>query len=112
MFDCPLIRVSFRQLSNCLLRRTSDARKDWHCFVSALVAGPFIYLNPNNSLALYVMWKALESSYNEAVKSNLIQHRSIYPSLLYSMATAHLFYTVCVSKLIEWLNRQINGQTC
>ena len=43
---------------------------------------------------MYVMWKSLESAYNEAVKSDLIQHRSIYPSLLYSLATAQLFYTV------------------
>lgn len=44
------------------------------------------------------MWKGLESTYNEAVKSNLINHHSIYPSLLYSIATAHLFYTVWMIK--------------
>ena len=76
------------------MRRASDARKDWHCFISAIVAGPFIYLNPNSSLALYVMWKALESVYNEAVNSKIVNHKTIYPSLLYSLATAHLFYTV------------------
>lgn len=108
--------ASIFKFTNCLLRRKSDGRREWHAFVGALAAGPFMFLNPNISIAHYVMWKALESVYNEAVKFKLVKHKEFYPGLLYAIATSQIFYTAIVEpeylkpSYMKFVNRVTDNQ--
>lgn len=44
----------------CLLRRTFDKDSKYHAIPSGLVAGAAFAMFPNNTVALYVMWKSLQ----------------------------------------------------
>jgi hypothetical protein len=47
---------------NCSLRFASNQSHDWHSFIAALFAGPTMFLSPNTSITLYLMWKCIEVS--------------------------------------------------
>ncbi|CAG2107655.1 unnamed protein product [Medioppia subpectinata] len=78
---------------NCSLRWASNGSHDWHSFIAALFAGPTMFLSPNTSITLYLMWKCIESLYCIGVKKGYIRFVMPTVHLVYALSTAQLFYS-------------------
>ncbi|XP_054166120.1 transmembrane protein 135-like [Oppia nitens] len=78
---------------NCSLRWASNGCHDWHAIIAALFAGPTMFLSPNTSITLYLMWKCIESLYCIGVKKGYIKYVMPTVHIIYAISTAQLFYS-------------------
>nr|CAD7418369.1 unnamed protein product [Timema cristinae] len=81
----------FRFVS-CLLRRVANKDSQYHAIPSGILAGLAFSFFPDNTIALYVMWKSLQILYNDAVEKGYLPKLPGFTILLYSISTAILFH--------------------
>ncbi|XP_012219245.1 transmembrane protein 135-like [Linepithema humile] len=83
--------VSLYRLMSCLLRRAFH--KDSHIYAvpAGLVASMAFMAYPNNTVALYFMWKALQLLWNDAVENKKVPEIKWFVIFLYCFSTAVLF---------------------
>lgn len=77
----------------CSLRRISNNSTPLNCFIAGLVAGPALFIYPSPTVALYVLWKCLETLFHEAVRKKVIKNKNLFIVILYGLATSQLFYS-------------------
>ncbi|XP_011342047.1 transmembrane protein 135 isoform X2 [Ooceraea biroi] len=84
------------RLVSCLLRRTFY--RDSHLFAipAGLVASMAFTAYPNNTVALYFMWKALQLLWNDAVENKKVPKVTWFAILLYCFSTALLFHVAII----------------
>ncbi|EFN87751.1 transmembrane protein 135 [Harpegnathos saltator] len=84
------------RLVSCLLRRIF--RKDSHIYAipAGLIASIAFMAYPNNVIALYFMWKALQLLWNNAVESGKVPEVKWFVILLYCLGTALLFHAALI----------------
>lgn len=84
-------------------------------FVNALLASSSMLLYRSPKMAQYMLWKAIETSYFQSVKSGSVKYVDFTLNMLYAVSTAHLFYVAVMEpKLIpksytHWLNKVTRG---
>lgn len=80
----------------CLLRRVFDKDSKYHAIPSGLVAGIAFSMFPNNTVALYVMWKSLQLYWNRGVEKGYLPEYKWFVVILYSLSTALLLHAAIV----------------
>lgn len=88
--------TGFYRLMTCLLRRTFDKDSKYHAIPSGLVAGAAFAMFPNNTVALYVMWKSLQLYWNRGVEKGYLPEYKWFVIVLYSLSTAVLLHAAIV----------------
>ncbi|XP_021928347.1 transmembrane protein 135-like isoform X2 [Zootermopsis nevadensis] len=80
------------KLMSCLLRRIFNRDSKLHAIPSGLLAGLTFGFFPDNTIALYVMWKSLQIIYSDGVQRGYVPELPGGTVLLYSFSTAVLFH--------------------
>ncbi|XP_063244039.1 transmembrane protein 135-like isoform X2 [Bacillus rossius redtenbacheri] len=80
------------RLVSCLLRWTRNKDSKFHAIPAGLLAGLSFAFFPDNTIALYVMWKSLQIIYNTGVERGYLPEVSGFTILLYTVSTAILFH--------------------
>ncbi|XP_015188603.1 PREDICTED: transmembrane protein 135-like [Polistes dominula] len=80
------------KLTSCLLRRTYNKDSPKFAIPAGLIASIAFIAFPNNTLALYFMWKGLHIIWNEGVEKGIFPEFKWFVILLYSFSTAILFH--------------------
>lgn len=88
--------TGFYRLMTCLLRRVFDKDSKYHAIPSGLVAGIAFSMFPNNTVALYVMWKSLQLYWNRGVEKGYLPEYKWFVVILYSLSTALLLHAAIV----------------
>lgn len=83
--------------ANCALRWTLNESSPNTCLAAGLVAGPSLFIYPSPTVALYVLWKCLESLFHEAVRKGTIKNKDTLIVILYGLATSQLFYSALMN---------------
>nr|CAD7441978.1 unnamed protein product [Timema bartmani] len=91
IFRVNIIYVSLWFVS-CLLRRVANKDSQYHAIPAGIFAGLAFSFFPDNTIALYVMWKSLQILYNDAVEKGYLPKLPGFTILLYSISTAILFH--------------------
>ncbi|XP_063985470.1 transmembrane protein 135-like isoform X2 [Diachasmimorpha longicaudata] len=98
-FDLPIFvggfTVIYRFIS-CTLRRFNDADTPIHALPAGLLAGLTFVMFPNNTIALYVMWKALQLFWNKGIENGTLPEIKGFVVGLYCFSTAVLFHAAMV----------------
>lgn len=92
MGDGALTRLAPFQLLSCSLRHFTDKDDAVHAIPAALIASVAFSSYPDTTVALYVMWKALQFSYNLGVEANYLPEVPYFTYFLYCASTATLFH--------------------
>jgi hypothetical protein len=80
------------KLMSCLLRRVFNRDSKFHAIPSGLLAGLAFGFFPDNTVALYVMWKSLQIIYSDSIQKGYVPRLPGGTILLYSFSTAILFH--------------------
>ncbi|KAL0100313.1 hypothetical protein PUN28_019582 [Cardiocondyla obscurior] len=81
------------RLTSCMLRRTFHKDSQIYAIPAALIASVTFVAYPNNTIALYFMWKALQLLWNNAVENEKVPEIKWFVIFLYCFSTALLFHT-------------------
>ncbi|KAJ8668706.1 hypothetical protein QAD02_010369 [Eretmocerus hayati] len=84
------------QLASCILRRMRDQDSSEHAIVASFVASTSFVMYPDNTIALYIMWKALQISWNHGVETKKVPEIKWFVIFLYCFSTAVLFHAAIV----------------
>ncbi|XP_034937145.1 transmembrane protein 135-like [Chelonus insularis] len=84
------------RLLSCLLRRTFNKNSKMHAIPAGLLASVAFLMFPNNTIALYVMWKALQLSWNKGVENRIVPEVKWFVIFLYCFSTAVLFHAAII----------------
>lgn len=97
LFLCTF-SATYKALS-CCLRSYTDSWTPRHNFIAALLAGPSMLFYPSPTVALYVVWKSLETLFHEAERSKRMssQQKELIIVMLYALATSQLFYSALMN---------------
>lgn len=90
--DGALTTLAPFQLLSCSLRHFTDKDDAVHAIPAALIASVAFSSYPDTTVALYVMWKALQFSYNLGVEANYLPEVPYFTYFLYCASTATLFH--------------------
>lgn len=82
--------------SLCLLRRLTNKDRPIYAFPAALIASVAFVKYPDRTVALYIMWKALQISYNIGVDRGYLPRVPGFPEFLYCFSTAILFHVALI----------------
>ncbi|GFG31327.1 hypothetical protein Cfor_12887 [Coptotermes formosanus] len=88
-FSCAYYTL---QLMSCLLRRVFNRDSKFYAIPSGLLAGLAFGFFPDNTVALYVMWKSLQVIYSDSIQKGYVPQLPGGTILLYSFSTAILFH--------------------
>lgn len=80
------------KLMSCLLRRIFNRDSKFYAVPSGLLAGLAFGFFPDNTVALYVMWKSLQIIYSDSIQKGYVPQLPGGTVLLYSFSTAILFH--------------------
>ncbi|XP_069691994.1 transmembrane protein 135-like [Periplaneta americana] len=80
------------RLMSCLLRRFFNTDSKFHAIPAGLLAGLAFGFFPDNTIALYVMWKSLQIIYVDSIQKGYVPELPGANILLYSFSTAVLFH--------------------
>ncbi|XP_011192507.2 transmembrane protein 135 [Zeugodacus cucurbitae] len=78
--------------ASCILRHSFGRDDPRFAIPAALLASVSFTKYPDVTVALYVMWKALQINYNLGIKEGVLPHISGFTLFLYSFCTAVLFH--------------------
>lgn len=81
----------FRALS-CLFRRITGKDSPYHAIPAGLIAGTAFMQYPDTTVALYVMWKMAQITYNLGIERGYLPKIPGFTNFLYSFSTAVLFH--------------------
>lgn len=84
------------RLVSCLLRRSFGYDSPTHAIPAALIASISFTIFPDNTAALYVMWKALQILWNDGVEKGKVPEVKWFVIFLYCFSTAVLFHAAIV----------------
>ncbi|XP_011302970.1 transmembrane protein 135-like isoform X2 [Fopius arisanus] len=84
------------RLVSCSLRRLNDGDNSIHALPAGLIAGLTFVMFPNNTIALYVMWKALQLLWNKGIENGKLPEVKGFIIGLYCFSTAVLFHAAMV----------------
>ncbi|KAJ8948984.1 hypothetical protein NQ318_023008 [Aromia moschata] len=96
MFSIGLgIQISLKLALNaslCILRRLTGKDNPSHAIPAGLIAGIAFTRYPDTTVALYVMWKAAQITYNLGIDKGVFPRVPGFTEFLYSFSTAVLFH--------------------
>ncbi|KAM0729627.1 Transmembrane protein 135 [Formica fusca] len=84
------------RLMSCLLRRIFHKDSRTYAIPAGLVASITFMAYPNNTVALYFMWKALQLLWNDAAENEKVPEIKWFVIFLYCFSTATLFHTAII----------------
>ncbi|KAK4873385.1 hypothetical protein RN001_015414 [Aquatica leii] len=76
----------------CLLRRSTGTDSPYHAIPAALLAGISFKKYPDTTVALYVMWKMAQITYNLGIDRGVLPQVPGFTMFLYCLSTAILFH--------------------
>ncbi|XP_074594243.1 transmembrane protein 135-like [Brevipalpus obovatus] len=89
--------ASLYKASNCVIRRTATSDHNWHGALSGAIAGLSMLFYPSKTIAQYILWKAIEITFWDAVKNGIIKHPDFITSSIYSLSCSQLFFVAVIS---------------
>ncbi|XP_049804819.1 transmembrane protein 135-like isoform X2 [Schistocerca nitens] len=84
------------RMTSCVLRWLLDKDSKFHAIPSGLVAGLAFAFFPDNTIALYIMWKLVQIMYRNGVDKGWWPELPGATVLLYCLSTAILFHAAVV----------------
>lgn len=87
------------KLSSCLLRHATNSDKPAFALPSGLVASLAFTHYTDNTIALYIMWKMLQTSYNWGIEKGYVPKISGFTVFLYCASTALLFHAATLEPM-------------
>ncbi|CAB0032569.1 unnamed protein product [Trichogramma brassicae] len=88
--------ASLYKLVSCSLRRGCSKNSPEYAVIAGLIASTSFAMYPDNTIALYVFWKALQLLWNSGVESGKLPEVKWFVILLYCFSTAVLFHAAIV----------------
>lgn len=87
------------KLSSCLLRHATNSDKPAFALPSGLIASLAFSHYTDNTIALYIMWKMLQTSYNWGIEKGYVPKVSGFTVFLYCASTALLFHAATLEPM-------------
>ncbi|KAK0164812.1 hypothetical protein PV328_003386 [Microctonus aethiopoides] len=84
------------RLLSCSLRRVCETNSAFHAIPAGLMASVAFVMFPNNTIALYVMWKALQLLWNRGVEDKKLPEIKGFVIFFYCFCTAVLFHAAII----------------
>ncbi|XP_057338608.1 transmembrane protein 135-like [Microplitis mediator] len=84
------------RLASCLLRNVSNKNSRLHAIPAGLIASVSFAMFPNNTIALYVMWKSLQLLWNNGVEAGKLPEIKWFNIFFYCFCTAILFHAAII----------------
>ncbi|XP_011495443.1 PREDICTED: transmembrane protein 135-like [Ceratosolen solmsi marchali] len=84
------------KLISCFLRRAYNKDSSQYAIIAGLLASLSFVMYPDNTIALYVAWKALQLLWNSGVESGKVPEVKWFVIFLYCFSTAVLFHAAIV----------------
>lgn len=91
--------TSLYKMSSCLLRHITNSDKAAYAIPSGLIASVAFGFYADNTIALYIMWKTLQMSYNWGVEKGYVPKIPGFTVLLYCASTALLFHAATMEPM-------------
>lgn len=87
------------KLSSCLLRHATNSDKPAFALPSGLIASLAFTHYTDNTIALYIMWKMLQTSYNWGIEKGYVPKIRGFTVFLYCASTALLFHAATLEPM-------------
>ncbi|XP_058124453.1 transmembrane protein 135-like [Anopheles ziemanni] len=84
------------KMSSCLLRHLTDSDSPSFAFPSGLLASIAFAFYSDNTIALYIMWKTLQITYNWGIEKGYLPRVPGFTIMLYATSTALLFHAATI----------------
>lgn len=84
------------RILSCSLRRVFGKDSQYYAIPSGLAASIAFAMYPDNTIALYVMWKALQILWNSGVEAGKVPEVKWFVIILYCFSTAVLFHAAII----------------
>ncbi|XP_058793116.1 transmembrane protein 135-like [Phymastichus coffea] len=84
------------KLVSCSLRRINNKDSPNYAVIAGLIASTFFAMYPDNTIALYIAWKALQLTWNKGVELGKVPEVKWFVIFLYCFSTATLFHAAIV----------------
>ncbi|OXU22353.1 hypothetical protein TSAR_004127 [Trichomalopsis sarcophagae] len=81
---------------SCSLRRAWNKDSPEHALIAGLIASTSFLMYPDNTIALYVAWKAAQLLWNDGVEKGRVPEVKWFVIFLYCFSTAVLFHAAIV----------------
>lgn len=91
--------TSLYKMSSCLLRHMTNTDKAAYAIPSGLVASVAFGYYADTTIALYIMWKTLQMSYNWGIEKGYVPKIPGFTVLLYCASTALLFHAATLEPM-------------
>ncbi|XP_052896257.1 transmembrane protein 135-like [Anopheles moucheti] len=88
--------TSIYKMSSCLLRHFTDSDSPMFAFPSGLLASVAFAFYSDNTIALYIMWKTLQITYNWGIEKGYLPRVPGFTVMLYAASTALLFHAATI----------------
>uniref|UniRef100_A0A182TR37 Transmembrane protein 135 N-terminal domain-containing protein n=1 Tax=Anopheles melas TaxID=34690 RepID=A0A182TR37_9DIPT len=88
--------TSIYKMSSCLLRHFTDSDSPMFAFPSGLLASVAFAFYSDNTIALYIMWKTLQITYNWGIEKGYLPRVPGFTVMLYAVSTALLFHAATI----------------
>lgn len=91
--------TSLYKMSSCLLRHMTNDDKAAYAIPSGLIASVAFGYYADTTIALYIMWKTLQMSYNWGIEKGYVPKIPGFTVLLYATSTALLFHAATLEPM-------------
>ncbi|XP_055533163.1 transmembrane protein 135-like [Wyeomyia smithii] len=91
--------TSLYKLSSCLLRHITNSDKAVYAIPSGLIASIAFGYYADTTIALYIMWKMLQMTYNWGIEKGYVPKIPGFTVLLYCASTALLFHAATLEPM-------------
>lgn len=91
--------TSLYKISSCLLRHITNDDKAAYAIPSGLIASVAFGYYADTTIALYIMWKTLQMSYNWGIENGYVPKIPGFTVLLYCASTALLFHAATLEPM-------------
>ncbi|XP_020706488.2 transmembrane protein 135-like isoform X2 [Athalia rosae] len=88
--------VAIYRILSCSLRRVFGKDSKYFAIPAGLAASITFSMYPDNTIALYVMWKALQILWNSGVDAGKVPEVKWFVIILYCFSTAILFHAAII----------------
>lgn len=91
--------TSLYKISSCLLRHITNDDKAAYAIPSGLIASVAFGYYADTTIALYIMWKTLQMTYNWGIEKGYVPKIPGFTVLLYCASTALLFHAATLEPI-------------
>lgn len=91
--------TSLYKMSSCILRYITNSDKAAYAFPSGLIASVAFGYYADTTIALYIMWKTLQMTYNWGVEKGYVPKIPGFTVFLYCASTALLFHAATLEPM-------------